>query len=78
MKVEISENIKYIGVDDKEIDLFESQYIVPNGISYNSYVILDDKIAVMDSVDERFADQWRQAGKGRGTGRGSDHRAAAQ
>ena len=58
MKVEISENIKYIGVDDKEIDLFESQYIVPNGISYNSYVILDDKIAVMDSVDERFADQW--------------------
>lgn len=58
MKVEISENIKYIGVDDKEIDLFESQYIVPNGISYNSYVILGDKVAVMDTVDERFAQQW--------------------
>ena len=44
--------IKYIGVDDKDIDLFESQYIVPNGISYNSYVILDEKICVLDTVDK--------------------------
>lgn len=58
MKVEISDSIKYIGVDDKTIDLFESQYIVPNGISYNSYVILDDKIAVMDTADERASDEW--------------------
>lgn len=58
MKVEISEAIKYIGVDDKDIDLFESQYIVPNGISYNSYLILDEKIAVMDTVDKRKTDEW--------------------
>ncbi|MBR3885332.1 MAG: FprA family A-type flavoprotein [Clostridia bacterium] len=56
--MEISKNIKYVGVNDKEIDLFEGQYIVPNGMAYNSYVILDEKIAVMDSVDERFADEW--------------------
>lgn len=54
----ISEAIKYIGVDDKDIDLFESQYVVPNGISYNSYIILDEKIAVMDTVDKRKTDQW--------------------
>lgn len=58
MKVQISESVKYIGVDDKTIDLFESQYIVPNGISYNSYVILDEKIAVMDTVDKRKTDEW--------------------
>lgn len=57
-KVVISDAIRYIGVDDKEIDLFESQYIVPNGVSYNSYVILDDKIAVMDTVDARKTDEW--------------------
>ena len=51
MKVTISDTIRYIGVDDKTIDLFESQYIVPNGISYNSYLIMDEKIAVMDTVD---------------------------
>ncbi len=56
--MEISKNIKYVGVNDKEIDLFEGQYIVPNGMAYNSYVILDEKIAVMDSVDERFAEEW--------------------
>ncbi|MBQ7119835.1 MAG: FprA family A-type flavoprotein [Oscillospiraceae bacterium] len=56
--MEITKDIKYIGVNDKEIDLFEGQYIVPNGIAYNSYVILDEKIAVMDSVDERFCDEW--------------------
>lgn len=54
----ISEAIKYIGSDDKTIDLFESQYPVPNGVSYNSYVILDEKIAVMDSADPRVTEQW--------------------
>ena len=49
-KVTISDAIRYVGVDDKDIDLFESQYIVPNGVSYNSYVILDEKIAVMDTA----------------------------
>lgn len=49
----ITDDILYLGVNDREIDLFEGQYVVPNGISYNSYVILDDKIAVMDTVDER-------------------------
>ncbi len=57
-KVTISDAIRYIGVDDKDIDLFESQYIVPNGVSYNSYVILDDKIAVMDTVDARKTEEW--------------------
>ncbi len=54
----ISEDIKYVGVNDHDIDLFEGQYIVPNGMSYNSYVIIDEKIAVMDSVDARFTDEW--------------------
>lgn len=54
----ITKNIFYVGVDDKQIDLFEGLYDVPNGIAYNSYVIMDDKIAVMDAVDERFADEW--------------------
>jgi len=54
----ISENIVYIGVDDKELDLFESQYIVPNGMAYNSYLILDDKIAVVDTADSRVAETW--------------------
>lgn len=58
MRVEISDCIKYIGVDDRDIDLFESQYIVPNGVSYNSYVILDEKIAVMDTVDKRKGEEW--------------------
>ena len=49
----VTDTVKYVGVDDKTIDLFESQYVVPNGVSYNSYVILDDKIAVMDTVDKR-------------------------
>ena len=56
--MDIAKNIKYVGVNDKEIDLFEGQYIVPNGMAYNSYVILGEKIAVMDSVDERFAEEW--------------------
>lgn len=58
MNINISDAIKYIGVDDKDIDLFESQYIVPNGISYNSYVILDEKICVLDTVDKRKTDEW--------------------
>mgnify|MGYP003299123101 CR=1 FL=1 len=56
--VYISEDIKYIGVDDKDIDLFEGQYVVPNGISYNSYLIKDSKIAVMDTVDRRKTTEW--------------------
>lgn len=57
-KTYISESIKYIGVDDKETDLFEGQYIIPNGVSYNSYVIFDEKIAVMDTVDKIATDKW--------------------
>ena len=56
--VSISPNILYIGADDRDIDLFESQYVVPNGVSYNSYVILDEKIAAMDTVDRRRTDEW--------------------
>ena len=54
----ITNDIKYVGVNDHDIDLFEGQYVVPNGIAYNSYVILDDKIAVMDTVDARFTHEW--------------------
>lgn len=54
----LGNNIYYIGVDDKDIDLFEGQYVVPNGISYNSYLIKDEKIAVMDTVDLRKCDEW--------------------
>lgn len=57
-KVEITDTIEYIGVDDKTIDLFESQYVVPNGISYNSYIIKDEKIVVMDTVDRRKTNEW--------------------
>ena len=54
----ITNDIKYIGVNDREIDLFEGQYAVPNGMSYNSYAVMDDKIAILDSVDRRFGEQW--------------------
>lgn len=54
----ISDSILYIGVNDRTLDLFESQYAIPNGVSYNSYVILDDEIAVMDTVDSRATEQW--------------------
>lgn len=54
----VTNDIKYIGVNDREIDLFEGQYIVPNGMAYNSYLILDDKIAVLDTVDKNFGEQW--------------------
>ena len=56
--ITISNDIIYIGADDKDIDLFESQYIVPNGISYNSYLIKDEKIAIMDTIDKRKTDEW--------------------
>ena len=56
--MEITNSIKYVGVNDHEVDLFEGQYIVPNGMAYNSYVILDEKIAVMDTVDINFKDEW--------------------
>ena len=54
----VTKKIKYIGVDDTTIDLFESQYIVPNGISYNSYLIMDEKIAIMDTADKRKSEEW--------------------
>ncbi len=54
----LTKDICYVGVNDHEVDLFEGQYAVPNGMAYNSYVILDDKIAVMDTVDQSFGDQW--------------------
>ena len=58
MNFEITKDIKYIGVNDREIDLFEGQYKVPNGMAYNSYVILDEKVAVFDTVDARFGKEW--------------------
>ena len=54
----ITDDIRYIGVNDHQVDLFEGQYVVPNGIAYNSYVILDEKIAVMDTVDQNFTQPW--------------------
>ena len=56
--MQITNDIRYIGVNDHEVDLFEGQYIVPNGMAYNSYVILDEKIAVMDTVDKNFGQEW--------------------
>ncbi|MDD6059224.1 MAG: flavin reductase [Ruminococcus sp.] len=56
--MQITNDIRYVGVNDRKIDLFEGQYIVPNGVAYNSYVILDEKIAVMDTVDANFSHQW--------------------
>ena len=56
--MQIIDNIFYVGVDDIDIDLFEGQYRVPNGMCYNSYVIIDEKIAVLDGVDGRFGDAW--------------------
>lgn len=56
--MDISEQIRYVGCDDRSLDLFESQYPIPNGVSYNSYVILDEKIAIMDTVDKRAGEEW--------------------
>lgn len=69
----VSEDIRYIGVNDKEIDLFEGQYAVPNGMAYNSYVILDEKIAVMDTVDAHFGEEWLQNMKTALQGRTPDY-----
>lgn len=60
MSVRISDAVRYIGVDDTEIDLFESQYVVPQGVSYNSYLIVDEKVALMDTVDRRGMKQWEE------------------
>jgi flavorubredoxin len=60
MDMNISDAIRYVGVNDTDIDLFESQYVVPNGVSYNSYLILDQKVAVMDTVDLRKTEEWLQ------------------
>ena len=59
MKTSLKNNVTYIGVDDLDIDLFESQYIVPEGMAYNSYVIMDEKIAIMDTVDARKGEEWK-------------------
>ena len=58
MNIKITDTIKYVGVNDHKVDLFEGQYIVPNGMAYNSYIILDEKIAVMDTVDANFTEEW--------------------
>jgi flavorubredoxin len=60
MNLTISDAVRYIGVDDKTIDLFESQYVVPEGVSYNSYLILDEKVALMDTVDARGMEEWEE------------------
>ncbi|MBQ8625828.1 MAG: FprA family A-type flavoprotein [Agathobacter sp.] len=60
MKITITDSVKYIGVDDTTLDLFESQYVIPEGVSYNSYVIIDEKIAVMDTVDKRGIEEWEE------------------
>ena len=54
----ITKDIIYVGVNDHDVDLFEGQYIVPNGMAYNSYVIMDERIAVMDTVDAHFGEEW--------------------
>ena len=56
--MKVTNDIIYVGVNDHQVDLFEGQYVVPNGMSYNSYVIKDEKIAVMDTVDVNFAEEW--------------------
>ena len=58
MDINVTEDVKYVGVNDHEVDLFEGQYVVPNGMAYNSYVILDEKIVVIDTVDQHFTHQW--------------------
>ena len=56
--MKITNDIVYIGVNDHEVDLFEGQYVVPNGMAYNSYAIMDEKIAIMDTVDAHFTHEW--------------------
>jgi len=69
----ITNDIKYIGVNDHQVDLFEGQYVVPNGMAYNSYVIMDEKIAIMDTVDARFTHQWLDNVEGALGGRKPDY-----
>ena len=69
----MTKEIRYIGVNDHEVDLFEGQYIVPNGMSYNSYVIIDEKIAVLDTVDKNFADEWMEKIEAELNGRTPDY-----
>ena len=69
----VSDSVRYIGADDTTIDLFESQYPVPNGVSYNSYLILDEKVAVMDTVDRRAADKWLENMDAQLQGRAPDY-----
>ena len=69
----ISDTIKYIGVDDLDIDLFESQYVVPEGMSYNSYLIDDEKIAVLDTSDRRKGEEWKANLKAALNGRQPDY-----
>ena len=54
----ITKDIRYVGVNDHKVDLFEGQYVVPNGMAYNSYLILDEKTAVLDTVDAHFTEEW--------------------
>ena len=56
--MKITKDVIYVGVNDHKIDLFEGQYIVPNGMAYNSYAVIDEKIAIMDSVDANFGAEW--------------------
>ena len=56
--MQVTDSIRYVGVNDHQVDLFEGQYQVPNGMSYNSYVILDEKVAVMDTIDARKSEEW--------------------
>ena len=56
--MKVTDTITYVGVNDHELDLFEGQYDVPNGMAYNSYVIMDEKVAVMDTVDANFKEEW--------------------
>ena len=72
-ELHVSDAIRYVGVDDTTIDLFESQYPVPNGVSYNSYVILDEKVAVMDTVDRRAAPDWLERLEAELKGRAPDY-----
>lgn len=71
--MKITDSVIYVGVNDYDIDLFEGQYIVPNGMAYNSYVIVDEKIAVMDSVDKRFGEEWLSNIKNALNGRKPDY-----
>lgn len=73
MKLNFSNNIKFVGVNDHKIDLFEGQFSVPNGMSYNSYIILDEKIAVLDSVDKNFGPEWISNIKSQLNGKSPDY-----